>query len=702
MTAESTSLQPLSMPLALPLTFSVPLADLGDFGLLRESQRTDVQITLGVLEQLHAAIPRVGKYAALRAIAAEHGHRCRGMSLPSLERKYRFYLAGGWRALVPAWKGPSALPRSFDQYVKKLAEDNQRSMAEAWELLRTELWPRGHRIPGYGTWAEYYAHTFPDRPVPQNCPRGFFPTGWSKRNLYRSAPPKGARVLFQRGLLAAKRYFPSVVRDPSQLRPLELITIDDFELDCLCVFPGDSHNKPQIGRVAGLLAIDVGTRRKLMFQLGQRLERNDQQPDGTVKTVRTGISRVTVDRLLYEVFAKYGLPDYPITILCENASASISPERELSLSTLFDGRIRVERTGLIKHKTLTNGFCERGGKPYEKGWIESMFNYLWNKLGSQRGYKGSNQRLNGPADLADKIKYTRALIAQGDAELNLPPEVIAQLRLPFQSLDELTQAFAWACVAADLRTAHKYLGFDQVTEFRLGEGDEPRPFSELALLAPDQQQNVEVLPRNESPTERWDRLCLASPRQPVPKSVLGLLLLTPKRAAYRNHAVSFVHERAGYSYIDPTGTVLQNLTDGTEFLGYFDPAAPEELQLATLKGAFVGTLQRLGGRRGMVDVRDKEALAAAAAKNAIIFNRTLSEVRGRHADEEQQLAADRTHNDALVAAHVAQATPIAEAAAESAERTQREHVAMAKIDPAKVIARRLARATAAAENAPPV
>jgi hypothetical protein len=76
---------------------------------------------------------------------------------------------------------------------------------------------------------------------------------------------------------------------------------------------------------------------------------------------------------------------------------------------------------------LANGFAERGGKPWEKGWIESTFNQLWNMLGAMKGYKGSNQRLNAPASLDEAIRYTKALIGQGErGALNLPPEAIAR------------------------------------------------------------------------------------------------------------------------------------------------------------------------------------------------------------------------------------------------------------------------------------
>lgn len=673
MNATALEIVPSAAAPAAPVAprFAVPLEDLAEFHALPEARRAEVSFTLPLLKRLHHADSVV---ATAQAIAAAHRHQMRGLSWKSLLRKLSEYRAAGgdWRALVKGYRGPSTQPPELVEFVKRLAEDNHRSMAEAFKLLRGTIWPSGQPIPGLGSWPEVYAREHPSLPIPKVCPRTFYPAGLSLRNLYRMAPNKGARALFQRGLAAAKKHFPSVKRDPSLLRPLELIVIDDFELDCLCVFPGDKDHKPQIGRVAGLLAMDVGTRRKLHWGIGQRLERHEEQADGTVRTIRTGITRVDVQVLLHGLFAKHGLPDYPVTILCENAAAAISPELELALSTLFEGRVRVERTGLINHHTLTNGFCERGGKPWEKGWIEAVFNQLWNILGAMPGYKGSNQRLNAPGELDAKIAYTKLLIGQGERALNLPPEKIALLRLPFPSPEAVEVSFAWACGESDRRTEHKYLGFDQVTEFRLHEGEDPRPFTDLALVPVEQQGAVIVSQRPESPLERWSRLAQPASLRPVPPSVLALLLLTPKRVTFRNHAVSFVHDKKGFSYIDDSGKVTRGMADGTELLGYLDLAAPEHLHLADLRGAYVGTLTRLGGRRGAVDVRDKEALSAEAGRCATVINRTQAELRERHAGDDAQLAQDRAHNDGIVAEHKADtagmtaADKIAHAAGEAA------------------------------------
>lgn len=651
-----------------PLTFAVPLAQTADYAGLSERRRNEVKVTLLLLERVHALRgPQGVLQTACETVAAsakslmsnysDSTLRRNGCSASTLRRKYEAYLGakGDWRVLVKGYKGPKTTPPAFNEYVKKLAEDNQRSMAQAFELLKQQ-WRVGHPIPGYGTWMEYFLRQFPAQPLPKTCPSSLIPSGWggvTGRTLYRKASNKGARMLFQRGIAAAKKFFPSVIRDTSALRPMEYIAIDDFELDCLCVFHGDENHAPEVGEVAGLLALDVGTRKKLHWGIGQKLTRTEMQKDGSVKKIRTGIARLDVQLFLHGLFEKYGLPEYTVTIICENATASISPELELAFTTLFEGRVRVERTGLIDHKTLTNGFAERGGKPWEKGWIEAAFNGLWNILGATEGYKGSNQRLNGPADIDAKIAYTKLLIGQGEGKLNLPPEKIVLLRAPFPSIQTLENAFAWAVATHDTRTNHKYQGFEPVTEYQLSEGTDPVPFLALATLSPEQQLAVKPVERMQSALERWVKLGGETVLRPIPAAALAILLLTPKKVTYRNHAISFTHDKKGYSYIDKTGRVLGSAQDGTEFLAFFNPRNPAQLHVTTLQGALVGTLDRLGGARGAIDIRDRKALREEADTVQTIIAGQLAQIRERHADQDAQLALDRAHNASIVAEHKA-------------------------------------------------
>lgn len=667
-----------SAAIAAPLAFSIPLPDLAEFSALAEKRRTEVRVLLPLLSRVHQLTAEHSLESACKIVSAASRHLMRGLSPLSLRRKYdAFAVAGDWRSLVANYCGPTSQPDEFVQELKRCCELNQRSMKEALRQVR-ERFAAGEPIPGYGTWIDWYRKEFPTSPLPKVFPRRY-PSGWSLRNLLRYAPSKGSRLIVTRGLAAARRHLaPPVRRDPSQLRPFEYIVIDDFELDVLCLFRGDATagHKPQVAPVAGLIATDVATRTVPAWGIGPRLEREEKNADGTTRTVRSGIRQtVDVPALLYRLFSEHGLPPYPVTILCENATASISPDMEAAIGVMFDGRVKIERTGLIEHRTLVNGFVERGGKPWEKGWVEALIGGLWNIMGAQAGYKGSNARLNAPGDLDEKIRLTNILIGQGERQLNLPAEKIALLRTPFRSPEELERVFAWALQLRAARDDHQFLGFERVTEFLLEEGGEPQPFDRLALVPVEMQPRLQYIDRAERPIERWQRLVTGVEFQRVPQAVLALLMLTPKRVEYRSNCVTFVHDKAGYSYVDADGSVTRGVQEGTKFLAFFDPKAPTQLHLADLRGAFVGTLVRMGGKRGMIDLRDKESLAVAAGLQARLVNRTLSEVRERHAAADEAQLADNLHNAAIVAEHKAETAgmstieKIAHAAGENAAKT---------------------------------
>jgi hypothetical protein len=659
--------------LTAPVRFTVPILDNDEFASLKAKRRSEVNLTLRVLERIHALRGERTFVAAVGTMAIGYRHM-RGFSAASLLRNYYVFIRSGcdWRSLVKGYKAPSQQPKEFQDFVKGLIEQNPRSIAQALSVLRDELWPAGVSIPGYGTWQEWYARTFPAQEVPKAFPR-VWPVGWNVGNLRRYGPSRAQRALWQRGIAAAHGLLPTIVRDTSRLRPMEMIVIDDFQLDTMCCFRGDPERgiKPQIAYVAGLMSMCVGTRKPLSWLLGPLVERQVKQADGTMKAVVCNIRAVDVQMLLYKIFQEHGLPPYPITILCENATAAISPALELMLSTIYEGRIRVHRTSLIEHKTLTNGFVERGGTPWEKGWIESYFNKLWNMLAqSQRGYKGSNERLNAPGDLSDKLRICARLLGQGAGKLNLPPEVIDLLKTPFPSLEELEQAFANVVSMSERRTKHKCLGFGTVTEFRWSQPELPAPagidptgpntFRSLACIAPEQQKLMLPEERKESPLERWERLSADNPRVALRAQTLALFLLSPNKATWRKHAVTFVREGTGYSYVDDENK-LAEVPEGTDLLAYVDTARPSVALVTKVDGSSLGVLRMLGNSPRGVDITDTAAMDDARARRAAIVNRLLATVRARplHEAANQQLAANQAHNDAIVDTWKRSMTPAA-------------------------------------------
>ena len=659
--------------------FSVPAMDTDEFSTVvkKAKNRSELLLTLGVLERVHLLHGTEGDFRAKVERLACGDRHLNGFSGDSLLRKYYAFMRAGcsWRVLVKGWKAPSQQPAEFVEFIRGLIEQNPRSAEAALTKFREELWPDDTvSIPGYGTWREWFRATYPAHPEPVKFPR-IWPQGWSIRNLKNYGPTKAEKKIYQQGIGAAHSYLLTLRRDPSKLRPMEWIVIDDFQLDVMCTFRGDAEKgiKPQVAYAGGLLAMCVGTRKKLAWLWGPMIERPVPQPDGTTKMVRSYVRAIDVQALIYTVFRNNGLPDYDVTIICETRSATISPALELMLSTTFGGRIRVKRTSLINHKTLTNGYCEGGGTPWEKGWIESEFNYLWNKMADLPGYKGSNERLNAPGDHDAKVAAASKFLEQGKGKLNLPPEIVDHIATGFLSVEELDRAFAFVIERSEMRTKHRFLGFDTVTDYVWSKPALPAPagidphgpnsFRTLALLTKQEQTIMIPEERKESAIERWEKLSAANPRAKLNSGVLALFLLSPNKATWRNHAVTFTRDKQGFSYVDDAG-LMADVLEGTELLAYVDPASPGSALITRLDGAQIGVLRMLGNSPRGVDVTDPEAMAEARARRAAIVNRVLATVRNRplHVATNQKLLADRQHSEAIVAAYTQATTslPVAE------------------------------------------
>jgi hypothetical protein len=609
----------------------VPLSHYEQFYALRDDERLRVAMLLRMCDEI--ASSKAGVVSTCRRLASEY--HSRGFSFGNIKANYYAWKDAGkdWRALVRRYSTGQQQPAEFVNEVKRRIEANSRGARQAILSIYRD-WQAGDSIPGYGTWRDHYLAEFPEREVPARWPLGFYPRGWGKSQLYKLQTSKAERALVRRGMAAAKPYLPHVIRDRSGLRPLELIVIDDFETDIVVRARHPQTGRPEFCTCTGLLAIDVGTARKLAVGLKPRFKGEEGQ--------RIAITRADVQQLLYSVFSEHGLPTgYGVTILCENAAAAISADFELALATLLG--VQVARTGLLADKTLRNGFVERGGKPWEKGWIETTFNLVHNMAGSLPGQKGASYQLK-PGDLEAKLLYAEKLLAID----GLSPEQVAELRVPFLPYEDALTAYEKIFRVMECRTDHKMQGFAEVFEYALADGSGQVTEEKLLTLALSREQLLACTPvaRRESPLERWQRIGAGLQFAPVPPAVLALLLLTPKRAALRNHKIAFEHHGKGYVFADADSPVLA-LGEGAEFLVYFDPARPAVLHCATLDGAYVGPVKR----RGAIDLRDREAIGAEQSEIMRVITRHVVEpVRARHAAADAQLADDDRHNLALLRA----------------------------------------------------
>jgi hypothetical protein len=496
-------------------------------------------------------------------------------------------------------------------------------------------WFTGTAIPGYGTWVDWWHAQNPMKDAPAVCPG--VPEGWSKTTLYEAGPTKIERRLAGRGFAAAKPLLPSLIRDTSALLPLQLLTMDDFECDQEVFAKHPRTGEFQIVKVTGVAVMDVATRRVIGLLMKPRFKDEDGK--------RENITRAEVRFLVYQVLRDYGIPATGQTWLVENAAAAITSELEITLRNLFGGRVQVTRTGLLHDKVLANGFIERGGKPQQKGWIESFFNLLHNEAASLPGQKGAHYQLK-PGDHEDKVKYTQHLIGQGERDAQLSAEQIGRLRLPFKSADELIATYLDEIFPRiEKRLEHKMQGFEVLRRWRRDEYDTWHDWAELATLTPEERADLQWFPRElrESSRMRWERLFAQVKTTKIAEHMLAMLLLTPKSVKTRKTGITLTHNGVGYSFADKRALALR-IPEGTEVLCYFDPARPSSVHVCDLAGRYLIELRSLH-----VNIADQAAMDDATKHLSELYNSILGTLRARplHQEADAKLLADRAHNAAI-------------------------------------------------------
>ncbi len=629
--ADSSALTTTAPAVPAAVAAVVPLAHHEEFhNRTTDAQRQRIALLLQMFDLIRSS--DAGVVACCHRLAMEHPGQ--GFSAGNIKTLYYAYKkTKDWRVLVPQWRGPSAMPAEFVEEFRRRTEANKRSNPARAVMQQIKAdWAAGQSIPGYGTWREFFATQFPERDMPERYPLGFFPGGWSQSNLYTKQSSKAERALARRGWAAAKPYLPHVIRDTSGLRFMEALVIDDFETDIIVQARNPRTSRYELCTCTGLLALDIATRRRVGFGLKPRFK----DEEGS----RQAITRADVQGLLHSIFTEFGLPrDYGVTILAENAAAAISNDVADMLQALLG--IQVARTGMLADKVLANGFCPKGGKPWEKGWVESTFNIKHNHAGAFPGQKGASYALK-PDDLEARLLYAENLLATE----GLDAATLDQLKTGFWKFDDALTAYHRIFDFLERRTAHKMQGFLEVCDYARPDGSGLLTADQAQRLTRDEVLALQPVPRKESPLERHARITQGVAFVKPAEHALALLLLTPKRCKLENHRITFTHLGDGFTFADADSPVLR-LPEGTELLGYFDPAAPNRLHVTLPDGRYVGPVRR----RGAVDIRDAAAIAAERGEvSRIVTELVVNNVRARAANEDQALALMKADNEAKLAA----------------------------------------------------
>lgn len=550
----------------------------------------------------------------------------RGRSAKRLIAKYYDFInsGGDWHVFVNRAKfqtDSSDLPEEFLNYWRALCESNKRKCRPGYRRLLS-IWRSGEPVPGYGTWREYW--TARGMIISENdlCPPDL-PSGWSYGNLMRYRPDDADLTLARQGISATMSMLPTVIGTRAGLRPLEWIVFDDWESDFLVSVPG--VDRPC--KLKGLICKDVATDMWLRFALRPSVPRDDGTEDG--------LKLRDMKRLAYELLSHFGHPvDYVSHWVIERGTATFPAGDARALNELSGGMIVVHETQMISGQVLLGGFADKSvGNPRGKSWIESGFNLLHNEAGFVPGQKGRRYDL-APAELEARKKYAVALVSAGKA---LPPALRAQLRLPFQNIYEAVETWRNILLNIGGHTDHRCEGFDEIALWRLSEGDQWRPWSQLIELPAEMMDRVLVQRRLETRVERWHRLIQGVTLQKMSEAVAPRWLDGHKEVTVDNYQIEFRHEGKDYKFYHHDSPLLVN---GRKYLAYFHPIDVDAVYLTDGAGAYKGMVPRVKA----VSKTDLEARRERSDQVRSLLRTKLGDYNARHAAESEQSIADAEHN----------------------------------------------------------
>jgi len=615
------------------LLFRVPQVDHGEFYSLPPEQQDRVTRLLMVIERIDQASRKV---VALQDEAERLGCE-RGLSWRNLRTLYYSYIRGGdWRVLKnkALENGRKRLNQDFFNYVHRLCDRHARAMNSAIDELYAR-WYAGEEIPGYGTWREWWAKQarFSERPLPAACPRQL-PQGWSRTNLQRLKPPTEQRILAHRGVAAYLDQAPSCISTREGLRPYEFLVFDDAETDFLITVPSVA----QVCKLEGLFCKDIATDMWLRFGLRPGIKMDDGS--------RQSLKRQDMLELAVQILTHIGYPrDYVSTWIVERGTATISEADAQAIFEATDGHVVIQRTGMINGRVLYDGYSDKAIGNYRgKGWIESGFNLLWNKLDHIEGQKGRRFDVM-PRELPTRTDAAVDLMRFGKL---LPPDLALRERLPMQDLRQAFLSVNQALLVINSRSNATCEAFQQVTEWTFPDLDimEPQPYSKLLSLPAEVRDRVRVSRRTEKPIERLARL---TDEHGVvldrlhPAAACRILNDYHRRVTVQSGEIQVTIDKTTYRYFDPDSPICAQ-EDGTEYLAYVPKGDFDMIYLTDGKRQFQGTLpRRIAPKYGDLDARNRQ-LADKRRRLA----RHVKEINRRNLDDINRAIAETDINLDLV------------------------------------------------------
>ena len=538
------------------------------------------------------------------------------------------------------------LPAAFKEFYRALREKHQRVATAAHDELvliyRTRYDLEGKfydRIPGFDGW-------------PPANPLTGLPEGWTYKNLQKAVPDHPwDRAASRQGLAAASAFRPPVRTTRVGLRIGERVEFDDHQFDLKVHFAGQSRAMRPVcfGGVDGLSSfVSLAVRPTLWDDAAEQ--------------------KRTLTEFQFRSFVLFWLSthgyrddDRGTTLVTERGTAVIREDFESRLRAFTGGRVKVSAGSMFSEASHPGHYAPRGkGNFRHKAAIEGFWGILENVLDRLPARMGSNQRLNGPAELHGReMVLARTL----DLARVLPPEFAEQLLFPVLNFSTFSKLAYGALETLLADPDHNLEGWEELGFTRMEwRSDESSPvwLPQSALLQLPEPERLALSTRLAT-SEALSR-CVRLSRGEVWQRHSGELkrldpsamcrLMNPEDAIEVTVSQQSLVEFQDQAKFGP-GTYRflaesrrRALYPGDKFLAYFNPLLPRWLQLVDSKGAPVAMLEAWEAPSRS----DLEGVKRQMGRQAAWEAGRKSRLASRHFDEAEQRAHLAEHNRLVVEA----------------------------------------------------
>jgi hypothetical protein len=551
---------------------------------------------------IEAAVVRMEGYAAA---ANELCGKIKGASAVRVRVLYREYLNSGrdWRAFIDDAlenKPASAIPAEFLDELQKRADANGRSRDMAIRMLRAE-WLAGKRIPGYGSFNDWFPLAHPGRTLPR-VPNEF-PPGLSLRNLRRKLDPSAYRRTAQiQGLAAAAAHAPLVYKTRANLWPCSHVMFDDVWHDLFVT------DRKQSGRPLEFFAHDVFTARKIAFGWRMRSEDDNGKAQGLTKKM----TRMIVAAFLHTV----GFSPRGTTLVVEHGTTGITTVKNLDITEdlaalihqVTDGLVTVSRSGMLgaaAHAGLYGGAS--GGNSRHKASLEVSNKTVHALTAHLPGQTGTN-RDKRPEQLGALLDYNAEICT---AAAQLPAPLAQLLEFPLLSTEQFNRVLRELYTTLENFTDHRLEGW-KAAGFVIPEmhilGSWMTP-AEIRNLPPEEREFCEQMlkrgkcrtrERTLSRIEAW-RMTAHDLIRITDGGIMCRLLgdefatrrkVSNSRFEFSDAELGDGKHRYHNRVTSATGGEFE-LLDGSEFLMTVNPFAPDTAWLRDLSGRYIGSVEKI-------------------------------------------------------------------------------------------------------------